>query len=90
MRDKIKPTNELQREFAMWGIEKVRERVEKMENPYPKDVFLPVDQETYLKIHECLKKEFNMPIDRLAGHIGRRLWEGFKERILREIREMEE
>ena len=56
MKPKIKPTNELQKEFARWGMEKVRERVEEMENPYPENKWL---------------------------------WEGFKERVLREIREME-
>lgn len=46
------------------------------ENPYPEDVFLPVSKEELQSIHLMLQKEFNMPIDRLAGHIGRVLRKG--------------
>jgi len=67
-----------------------REIILSLENPYPEDVFLPVDQDTYEKIHEMLQKEFNMSIDRLAGHIGRKLFKGLKKSILRKIEEVEE
>jgi len=67
-----------------------RSLVLSLENPYPEDVFLPIDQETYHRIHQMLQKEFNMPIDRLAGHIGRRLWEGFRNQMLKKIEEIEE
>ena len=56
---------------------KTKEAIEWVEeldyNPYPEDVFLPIPQEQYDKIHELLKKEMGMPIDRLMGHIGRKL-----------------
>jgi len=41
------------------------------ENPYPEDVFLPVSSEELKAIHLMLLDRFNMPIDRLTGHIGR-------------------
>jgi len=66
-----------------------RELVSSLKNPYPEDIWLPIDQDTYHRIHKTLQKEFNMPIDRLMGHIGRRLWEGFRNQILRKIDEEE-
>jgi len=68
----------------------VREIILSLENPYPEDIFLPIDQDTYEKIHEMLQKEFNMSIDRLAGHIGRKLWKGLRKSILRKMEEVEE
>jgi len=65
-----------------------RELVEEFKNPYPEDVWLPIDQETYHKIHEMLMEKFGMPIDRLAGHIGRKLLEGLKKAMLRRIEEV--
>ena len=65
----------------------IREIISSLENPYPEDIFLPIDQDTYNRIHEMLQKEFNMPIDRLAGHIGRKLWKGLKNSILRRLEE---
>lgn len=65
-------------------MEKNKEGVEEilndfLQDPYPEDIFLPIPQEQYLQIHEMLKEKFNMPIDRLAGHIGRQLRKPLKE-----------
>ena len=55
-------------------VKEVIEWVEELDyNPYPENIFLPIPQEQYDKIHELLKKEMGMPIDRLMGHIGRKL-----------------
>lgn len=40
---------------------------------YPEDVFLPVSKEELAAIHQMLMDKFNMPLDRLSGHIGREI-----------------
>ena len=69
-------------------LEEVKEAIMSIKNPYPEDVFLPVDQNTYHKIHQMLQREFDMPIDRLAGHIGRKLFEGLRRLIIQKIDEL--
>jgi hypothetical protein len=55
-------------------IERLKEFVMQfLQDPYPEDVFLPVSKQELTGIHEMLLKEFNMPLDRLTGHIGRLL-----------------
>jgi len=66
-----------------------RKLVSSLKNPYPEDIWLPINRKTYLEIHKMLQKEFNIPIDRLMGHIGRRLWEGFRNQMLQKIDEEE-
>jgi hypothetical protein len=51
------------------------------QQPYPEDVFLPITQIELAVIHMMLQKEFDMPLDRLAGHIGRVLRTGISEQI---------
>lgn len=42
-------------------------------DPYPEDVFLPIPTNVLEMIHSTLMDEYKMPLDRLTGHIGRRL-----------------
>ena len=51
------------------------------ENPYPKDVFLPIPKEDFDKINDLLKKEMGYSIDRLSGDIGRKLYKSIIEEI---------
>ena len=44
--------------------------------PYPEDIWLPVSSDELKRVHDMLQKEFNMPLDRLSGHIGRILYNG--------------
>ena len=54
------------------------------ENPYPEDVFLPIEKEDFNKINGLLKREMGYSIDRLSGNIGRKLYKSITE-ILREM-----
>jgi len=54
------------------------------ENPYPEDVFLPIEKEDFDKINDLLKKEMGYSIDRLFGNMGRKLYKSIIE-ILREV-----
>jgi len=54
------------------------------ENPYPEDVFLPVEKEDFNKINNLLKKEMGYSIDRLSGNMGRKIYKSIIE-ILREM-----
>jgi len=54
------------------------------ENPYPENVFLPIEKEDFNKINDLLKKEMGYSIDRLFGNMGRKLYKSIIE-ILREM-----
>ena len=54
------------------------------ENPYPEDVFLPIEKEDFDKINDLLKKEMGYSIDRLSGNMGRKLYKSIIE-VLREM-----
>lgn len=49
-------------------------------DPYPEDIFLPISKEELSAIHKMLAREFNMPLDRLSGHIGRILRKPLREK----------
>ena len=51
------------------------------ENPYPEDVFLPIEKEDFNKINNWLKKELGCPIDRLSGNLGRKIYKSIVEEI---------
>ena len=53
----------------------------KKENPYPKDIFLPISKEDFNKINNWLKKELGYPIDRLSGNLGRNIYKSIIEKI---------
>jgi len=53
--------------------------------PYPEDIFLPVSKRELSDIHDMLKQEFGMPLDRLTGHIGRLLRNPLSEQAQRLI-----
>jgi hypothetical protein len=52
---------------------------------YPLDIFPEIPQEQYLLINEMLKEKFGFPIDRLAGHIGRKLITGYKAALQNKV-----
>ena len=54
------------------------------ENPYPKDVFLPIPKEDFDKVNDLLKKEMGYSIDRLSGNLGRKIYKS----IIGEIKEV--
>ncbi len=54
------------------------------ENPYPEDIFLPIEKEDFNKINDLLKNEMGYSIDRLMGNMGRKLYKSIIE-ILREM-----
>ena len=55
-------------------LDSCREALEEFTiQPYPKNIFLPITQKDLAKIHALLKKEMNMPWDRLTGYRGREL-----------------
>ena len=51
------------------------------ENPYPEDVFLPIEKEDFNKINNWLKKKLGYPIDRLSGNLGRKIYKSIVEEI---------
>jgi len=55
-------------------ILRLREFIETLlVDPYSEDIFLPIPTNVLQMIHETLKEEYKMPLDRLSGHIGRLL-----------------
>ncbi|HDJ96538.1 MAG TPA: hypothetical protein ENG45_00515 [Candidatus Aenigmarchaeota archaeon] len=50
-------------------------------NPYPEDIFTPISKEEWKKINEVLKRELGVPLDRVSGNIGRKLYEGFMVKV---------
>jgi len=54
------------------------------ENPYPEDIFLPIEKEDFNKINDLLKREMGYSIDRLSGNMGRKLYKSIIE-ILKEV-----
>ena len=65
---------------------KIEQIIRSIPNPYPEDIFTPIDSATLKEIHELLQREMNMPLDRLSGEIGRRVIEAFREQVIREIK----
>jgi len=43
-------------------------------NPYPEELFLPLTKEEVEKANDILMRELGFGIDRIAGHIGRKIW----------------
>ena len=60
-------------------LKRIVESIRRIPNPYPEDIFTPIDSATLKEIHELLQREMNMPLDRLSGEIGRRVFEAFRE-----------
>lgn len=57
-------------------------------NPYPEDIFLPVSKEKLLAIHKMLQQDFDIPLDRLTGHIGRLLRKPLADKAQEIIRQL--
>lgn len=51
------------------------------ENPYPEDVFLPIEKGDFDRINDLLKKEMGYSIDRLSGNMGRKLYKSIIEAL---------
>jgi len=65
---------------------KIEQIIRSIPNPYPEDIFTPIDSTTLKEIHELLEREMNMPLGRLTGEIGRRVVEAFREEMIRTIK----
>jgi hypothetical protein len=55
--------------------QEIVEKIEKMKNPYPSEIFTPISKSDLLKINKLLIKELGFPIDRLSGNLGRTIWD---------------
>lgn len=58
------------------------------DNPYPENIFKPLGDEDYKKIHKLLKKN-GYTLDRLSGNIGRDIRKGLIYILKKEIEEWE-
>jgi len=83
LRDIPKAKNEGRQGMDIKTIEQI---IRNIPNPYPKDIFTPIDSATLKEIHKLLMREMNMPLDRLSGEIARRVIEAFREQVIREIK----
>ena len=79
--------------MKLWGrkvkrteIKKIEQIIRSISNPYPEDVIPPLDSAILEKIDELLQREMNMFLIDLAGEIGRRVIEAFREQVIREIK----
>lgn len=79
--DKIAEQWQERAEKAEAELARIMAIIEK--NPYPETVFRKITDEEFIKIHEILQREMNMPIDRLSGEYMRML----RKQIMREIKE---
>jgi len=52
-------------------------------NPYPIDIFGELTSEELKNIHELLKIELNIPLDKLSAHIGREFRKPYQQEIER-------
>lgn len=50
-------------------------KIEEPQNPYPKDIFTSIDNETWDKIHKCLLFNLNIPLDRISGNLMGKGWD---------------
>jgi len=87
LRDIPKAKNEGRQGMDIKTIEQI---IRNIPNPYPKDIFTPIDSATLKEIHKLLMREMNMPLDRLSGEIARRVIEAFREQVIREIKVYED
>ena len=67
-------------------IKTIEQIIRSIPNPYPEDVIPPVDSAILEKIDKLLQREMNMFLIDLAGEIGRRVIEAFREQVIREIK----
>lgn len=51
---------------------RIKDGIEKIENPYPEDIFPELDKESLYSISELLNKTLSITLDRLSAHIMRR------------------
>jgi len=56
------------------------------ENPYPEDIFPEITKEEWDKIDKLLLKEMGFSVDRVAGNVGRKLWNGIREKFRERIK----
>jgi len=67
-------------------MKKIEQIIKDIPNPYPEDIFTPIDSATLRKIHELLQEKMDIPLDRVSGEIGRRVVEAFREEVVRRIK----
>ncbi|HEC67126.1 MAG TPA: hypothetical protein ENI23_17755 [bacterium] len=72
------------REAVKREQKRVKDIVEKLENPYPKDIFIEPTKKQYAKFHKILQKD-NLTLDKFSGAIGRGIYYAIKEKILKAI-----
>jgi len=74
------------RELEQTKMGKIEQIIKDIPNPYPEDIFTPIDSATLRKIHELLQEKMGIPLDRVSGEIGRRVVEAFREEVVRRIK----
>ena len=57
----------------------------KLNNPYPESIFPEIPTNDLAIIHDFLRREMGFPIDRLSGHLGRKIYNS----IIEELKAME-
>jgi len=67
-------------------MKKIEQIIKDIPNPYPEDIFTPIDSATLRKIHELLQEKMGIPLGRVSGEIGRRVVEAFREEVVRRIK----
>jgi len=67
-------------------MKEIEQIIRSIPNPYSEDVISPVDSAILEKIDKLLQREMNMFLIDLAGEIGRRVIEAFREQVIREIK----
>jgi hypothetical protein len=69
----------LQKIWELHLMNNINKLLEELQHdPYPEDIFPPVNKKQLKEIHLMLKEKFNMPLDRLSAHIARELRKGLK------------
>ncbi len=68
-------------------IEKIEKIIDSVPNPYPEDLFSPIDKKLFPHIDNYLQKQFSVSLARLSGNIGRFVFENTKKDIIKKLKE---
>jgi|PlaIllAssembly_1097288.scaffolds.fasta_scaffold00014_20 hypothetical protein len=66
---------------------KVKELLEGIEDPYPRDIFPEIKEKDFPIINEYLQNNHSYSLDRLSAHIMRIARKNFKEEVLTKLKE---
>ena len=59
----------------------------KSSNPYPESIFPEISTQDLAIIHDFLRREMGFPIDRLSGHLGRKIYKSIIDDLIEKLKE---